>query len=806
MGLLSGLATAVAKPVAKSIVKKADDFAPKMAADVVEEAAPLATKKSFSSVMETPRATEAPLVKSRTPINEDLGVEPPLLAESGKDAFEALGMTAEKKEAWRSVNKKSQRSKLLPEIEDAAQQLSENKITSEEFRRISKDKQPIVPIDKVPEMPTYEDIGGALTDAQVKKGIVGLNTKIPAGERVSSRLDIPAYNDYDTWVVSLHDGTKKSGAAVAYAKTAVLRNVEFVSDPKVALDIARRKPLASGGRMGKATIARIFGDWVPHNPENAKTFAEKIFNNPEWTQVGMNPYRASYFYDKTDGLPVTFAEEVVQIGPLVMAKNVKKTTPDNPMFKTNQKDMTSPTFAEGGAVQQTGTLLADGGMMEEGGTVDPVSGNDVPTGSLKEEVRDDVNAKLSPGEFVIPADVVRYIGLEKLMKIRDAAKEGLKRMEEVGQMGNAEEAPKADEAFEENDEEFEGSIDEIMSEVDDEEKTTNMAVGGYITGAYTEGMMSNPAVDVRYFKHPDGRVIYITHINGKPMTAVPEGFTQTDKPVEQKIGKAAEEKAAVAAAADSGGGGSDSGAGGRGVTGVVGGGISGGGYGGGPGGNYGPGQGISNAAQSAALTGLALAQNPVVQFMAPLVSSLVGWGAGKVADQQLDAMGRAMDALSAIDQTIGGQVVSLSDESGNISSFSNQGLTDAFDRANFGVTSAEMDAARTPETSYSFTAEQPGTPAPSPSFGSEAGPAAGLSNEYGSTNETAAADNSGNTRGETSSESGVGNPAESSANDSGTGPAGADNGGFGDFAKGGFVSKKNKPVATKSKKGLASRK
>jgi hypothetical protein len=36
------------------------------------------------------------------------------------------------------------------------------------------------------------------------------------------------------------------------------------------------------------------------------------------------------------------------------------------------------------------------------------------------------------------------------MKIRDAAKEGLKRMEEVGQMGNAEEAPKADEAFEED--------------------------------------------------------------------------------------------------------------------------------------------------------------------------------------------------------------------------------------------------------------------------------------------------------------------------------------------------------------------
>ena len=556
MGIVSGLL----KPMIKSAVKKADDVIPKIAADVVEEAAPVASKKPFSSLMETPRSVESPIVKPRAPVNEELGVEPPLLAEAGKDAFEALGLTAEKKEAWRSVNKKSQRSKLLPEIEDAAQQLSDNKITSEQFRQLSKDKQPIVALDKVPEMPTYEDIGGALTDAQVKKGIVGLNMKLPAGERVSSRLDIPAYNDYDTWVVSLHDGSKKSGAAVGYAKTAVLRNVEFVSDPKVALDIARRKPLASGGRMGKATIARIFGDWVPHNPDNAKTFAEKIFNNPEWTQVGMNPYRASYFYDKADGLPVTFAEEVVQIGPLVMAKNVKKTTPDNPMFKINQKDMTSPTFAEGGAVQQTGNFLADGGMMEEGGAVDPVSGNDVPTGSLKEEVRDDVDAKLSPGEFVIPADVVRYIGLEKLMKIRDAAKEGLKRMEEVGQMGNAEEAPQADEAFAENDDEFEGSIDEIMSEVDEEEKTTKMAAGGFITGAYKEGMKTNAAVDVRYFKHADGRVIYITYINGKPMTAVPEGFSQTDTPVEQKVGKVAEEKAAAGGAAATGGSG-DSGGG-----------------------------------------------------------------------------------------------------------------------------------------------------------------------------------------------------------------------------------------------------
>ena len=83
-------------------------------------------------------------------------------------------------------------------------------------------------------------------------------------------------------------------------------------------------------------------------------------------------------------------------------------------------------------------MFADGGVNQQGGTIDPVSGNDVPIGSLQSEVRDDIPAKLSEGEFVIPADVVRYIGLDRLMQIRDKAKEGLARMEEIGQMGNAE--------------------------------------------------------------------------------------------------------------------------------------------------------------------------------------------------------------------------------------------------------------------------------------------------------------------------------------------------------------------------------
>jgi hypothetical protein len=118
---------------------------------------------------------------------------------------------------------------------------------------------------------------------------------------------------------------------------------------------------------------------------------------------------------------------------------------------------------------QMNNMFSEGGVMQEGGTVDPVSGNEVPPGAMQEEVRDDIPAQLSEGEFVFPADVVRFIGLQTLMKLRDKAKAGLKRMEEIGQMGNAEEVPDGEALFggeEMDDEMFSSEIDSIMAEED----------------------------------------------------------------------------------------------------------------------------------------------------------------------------------------------------------------------------------------------------------------------------------------------------------------------------------------------------
>ena len=67
--------------------------------------------------------------------------------------------------------------------------------------------------------------------------------------------------------------------------------------------------------------------------------------------------------------------------------------------------------------------------------VDPVSGNEVPPGSLPVEVRDDIDVKLSEGEYVVPADVLRFHGVKFFEDLRAEAKMGLAGMDATGRIG-----------------------------------------------------------------------------------------------------------------------------------------------------------------------------------------------------------------------------------------------------------------------------------------------------------------------------------------------------------------------------------
>ena len=80
-------------------------------------------------------------------------------------------------------------------------------------------------------------------------------------------------------------------------------------------------------------------------------------------------------------------------------------------------------------------LFDEGGIADDGMNVDPVSGNEIPPGSMASEVRDDIPAQLSEGEYVVPADVLRFYGVKFFEDLRLEAKRGMAQMEADGRIG-----------------------------------------------------------------------------------------------------------------------------------------------------------------------------------------------------------------------------------------------------------------------------------------------------------------------------------------------------------------------------------
>ena len=95
-------------------------------------------------------------------------------------------------------------------------------------------------------------------------------------------------------------------------------------------------------------------------------------------------------------------------------------------------------FNEGGVAmneQMEMAFMKQGGIQDDGMNKDPVSGNPIPPGSMASEVRDDIPAMLSEGEYVVPADVLRYYGVNFFEDLRNKAKTGLQTMEADGRIG-----------------------------------------------------------------------------------------------------------------------------------------------------------------------------------------------------------------------------------------------------------------------------------------------------------------------------------------------------------------------------------
>ena len=186
-------------------------------------------------------------------------------------------------------------------------------------------------------------------------------------------------------------------------------------------------------------------------------------------------------------------------------------------------------FNEGGIAMddQTVRAFALGGLAED---IDPVSGNEVPVGSTPEEVRDDIPAQLSEGEYVVPADVVRFFGVKFFEDIRIKAKQGFAQMESNGRVGGE---PMG---MEMGDDELPFDVSELQMIDDGAPEQPMMNKGGYMRG-YEEGGYIVPSynpnteapstIEMREYTGPNGDTIFVQFMNGKPLMQIPAGYTTT---------------------------------------------------------------------------------------------------------------------------------------------------------------------------------------------------------------------------------------------------------------------------------------
>ena len=223
--------------------------------------------------------------------------------------------------------------KRTPEIQEQAKILRENikagdREQSRAVAQAADEFKPVQSYDFVPAPESNSEMRNALSKDKVNK----LNAPVKDGAPVAVRLDIPAYVSTGTWVPVVHEQTSsfRPGTPMSYQATAVVDSATL----GIVSDIA-----VSGIAAGKAksTIATIKGNLKKVTPTQAKKMADKALKDPSYVQVGMDPERRGYFYNRETMQEVVAGDQAIQIGPLVLVKNPQYgATPSNEWLSLGQ--------------------------------------------------------------------------------------------------------------------------------------------------------------------------------------------------------------------------------------------------------------------------------------------------------------------------------------------------------------------------------------------------------------------------------------------------------------------------------------
>lgn len=139
-----------------------------------------------------------------------------------------------------------------------------------------------------------------------------IETEIEDGTKVRLRLDIPAFNEHGVWVVTVHD---QKWTVLKYCNIAKIKFAKMTVRQNESLNIYH-------GISSKSPMAAISGEWLCASEYSMIREAQNLLDQG-CTQVGFNPHKHSFFYDRMTELPIVSADEVLQIGGLIFALKPK---------------------------------------------------------------------------------------------------------------------------------------------------------------------------------------------------------------------------------------------------------------------------------------------------------------------------------------------------------------------------------------------------------------------------------------------------------------------------------------------------
>jgi hypothetical protein len=181
----------------------------------------------------------------------------------------------------------------------------------------------------IADLSSEEEIFNAIDKGQREKHAESMERGLPAeGDITTVRQDVPSAKQ------GVGTVTTRSGENVYYRPATRLKNALFDTNEKATLMIGMNL-------HNKGPHIKIEGQWM--EDQSMPTDLEN------WTQVGFNPDRHSYYYERGTERQVVSADEIYQVGNTVFSKNA--------VFKDERTDI-SYSLAPRSLTEVADTVLA----------------------------------------------------------------------------------------------------------------------------------------------------------------------------------------------------------------------------------------------------------------------------------------------------------------------------------------------------------------------------------------------------------------------------------------------------------------